>query len=92
MIEGQTLLPELVCVILSGNCEVGATTGAPTHHQAILKPNRWKYLCSQDALVVQLFVEHLVLPIPLTIPIGKYHHRHPILYRSAFATDQPVGI
>lgn len=85
MIGAQTLLPELACVILSGNCEVGATTGAHMHHQAILKPNRWKYLCSRDALAVQLFVKHLVLPIPLIIRIGKYHHRQtPYLLQISF--------
>lgn len=75
MLGAQTLLLELAYVILPGNCEVEATTGAPTHYQAIVKPNRWRYLCSRDALVVQLFVEHLVLPIPLIIRIGKYHHK-----------------
>lgn len=62
------------------------------HHQVMLKLSYQRYLCSQDALMVQLFVEHLVLKTPLTIQFAKYQHRQPILYKSAFASYQPVGI
>lgn len=54
----QTLLVEQLFVILLGNYEVGATTGAQMAYQVILKPSHWRYLCFRDAPVVQLFVEH----------------------------------